>query len=386
MKKLQNNFKFELTTLSPVAVTTGDTLSPVGDFFVSGKQFCLIDQEKFSKLLFDRNCLEHFRSGIYALRDDNKNGFFQNFFKKHLPGENIEDYVESKRKYTGKGNVTSAKKIIRNADKPYIPGSTLKGAIKTALFWDFLMQNPHELAMFIEYCLKKQRGDAFKEFSRIEEKIFGKLMNKDAPQPFSLLRLTDTGLLSDEQTEVLGTQRYHLLREDAKIPVSTEAIKRNVKTSFDISLHLSDKKTIPHLDFLFKENVDIKELLKKINAFSLASIEGELEVLSGKEHLANYRKIVRKLKRVIQDSEDGTTAYLRIGSGKTFFDNSVGLAILAYGKDGKEFQSFRELFFSKNAKGKYFPITRTLAEIETEEGKSALMPLGWIKISLLNQK
>ena len=75
---------------------------------------------------------------------------------------------------------------------------------------------------------------------------------------------------------------------------------------------------------------------------------------------------------------DRGETFVRIGLGKTIFDNSLLLALLNYAEeehgDGKEvFLKYRELFFNVNPKKELFPVTRTVTTWNS-------IPMGWVKL------
>src|SRR5690606_13447122 len=74
------------------------------------------------------------------------------------------------------------------------------------------------------------------------------------------------------------------------------------------------------------------------------------------------------------------TCFLRIGSGKSYFDNSIGIAICLKNEDAfKKLREFYELGKAPKERNfspkEPFPITRTIISELT-------LPLGWIKFSL----
>ena len=106
------------------------------------------------------------------------------------------------------------------------------------------------------------------------------------------------------------------------------------------------------------------------------------------KHLENFYRTIQKR------TESLTTAYLRLGTGKGFYFNSIALAL--YDRDGTENKGQFLKFLKTCGYGKIyntkqrqveeydlnpdeFPITRFVEITETK-------PLGWIQLECLNKE
>jgi len=127
-----------------------------------------------------------------------------------------------------------------------------------------------------------------------------------------------------------------------------------------------------------------------INKFSLDVIEFELErfhdfvnTAKNKEAIRNKVHSISEFYQRLKDiiiSSNNKWAIIRIGGGKTYFDNSIGLAL--YKKDSEKFKQFRKsLGFWKHRSGKFVeeasPITRTFY---LDNKSNGYLPIGWTVI------
>jgi len=86
------------------------------------------------------------------------------------------------------------------------------------------------------------------------------------------------------------------------------------------------------------------------------------------------------------NNADDKTCYLRLGSGKGYYFNSIGLALFKTDRTNNKvlFYKFLKQMKFKGSK-KYglhaneFPLTRVI-DLKTQE------PLGWVKLELLKEK
>jgi CRISPR-associated protein Csm5 len=124
--------KITLTTRTPVHIGTGLTYHP-NEYVLTrtpdGIQFfSRINQSALLKGLTNDQ--------RDALSEDLQDEYFSlgDFFKTHaLKYGNFRRYRAEN--HTRKKDPTEIRECIKNAHKPYIPGSSLKGAVRTALLW-----------------------------------------------------------------------------------------------------------------------------------------------------------------------------------------------------------------------------------------------------------
>jgi CRISPR-associated protein Csm5 len=147
----KNTHILHIKTLSPVCI--GDNkaanLFPYLDFVVNEREVHYIDKVKLMQSVEKAGggALEAFVDGIERMdpQNPNRSGFdLAGFVKNYLEHQLSDFYIEG-RKIQNRGYDVGAKRevttVIKSAGRPYIPGSTIKGAIRTALLHDWIVND-----------------------------------------------------------------------------------------------------------------------------------------------------------------------------------------------------------------------------------------------------
>lgn len=351
--------RIKITTLSPVCIGNGQKLSPIADYIYDNKQIHYLNKAKIEDFLAqDSDLMDKYIQGIVYGMDNNKTNFsLKEFLENSLklsPNEYILHSIDTKIKSPKELN-----SIIKNASNssPYIPGSSLKGAIKTAFLYDWLKkENNHWSKDFLnnqgDKDLKKELDNQLKSFE---------------------LSVQDSDALPIGK--VIENKRLNLKTGDKTIPTTWESIDKNQSCETEI-MNIRKKITEDQYQkFSWEETCNI------INTYSQNQSARELNLLKNLgEDIDNntYDYIFDFCDSLYEEIKNATdTAYLRLGNGKGFFFNSVGLAL--YDADGNGKQKFLQHLKKEYKKVKNpdeFPITRV---IEISENK----PLGWVKLELI---
>lgn len=156
----------KMKVLTPVHIGTGQAYSPHEYVFHQGKKsgshyVVRIDMGKFFNSL-DENQKKRY---IEQVRTDN-NFSLNKFFKDESIGnlQDIHRYLIHREKNVLPKSISKIRECIRTADTPYIPGSSIKGAIRTALLWKYFSDNPRKA---VDKLKDELRG-------RVNKKFFGK--------------------------------------------------------------------------------------------------------------------------------------------------------------------------------------------------------------------
>lgn len=126
--------KYRLTCLTPVLVGNGQKLSPV-DYMVWRNQVNVLDQRRIFRLLARGPRLEGY---LAQLRRAEKldfaswGGFAQNFADRRVPFEHAAAAAYWER---AKGESLQIPVFVTGPEGPYLPGSALKGALRTGLLF-----------------------------------------------------------------------------------------------------------------------------------------------------------------------------------------------------------------------------------------------------------
>lgn len=420
--------KLRLKTITPIFIGTNQAneLSPYSDFIQEADKVILIDQNKLERVLSNKpSLIDDFVSNIRSSMDNSKTRSefdLKEFIENNLGGiELIKKYELSTDSDLGK---TKIRRFISTNGYPFIPGSTIKGALRTAIIYDWIINS--ELGNKKLYSLidkiknlferktdlekKKSEGqrlskEEFEELKSIqkikeilkkldaelnEQMIFGTQRNNTTGFDSRHIKISDTEKFSISNISISKLVRIKLNDESEVSPLPSEIVNENSETSF----HITIEKLFKQNSLLSFNAYQISDIFRILNQFSLATIEYEINAYNSfhnkpkgktsneKTDYSNVVNFYEKLKEIINRSEN-KYAIVRLGSGKTYFDNSIGIAI--YNKDEETFKQFRELLeLGKNPQTKKlvegrFPTTRTIVE-------STSLPIGWILIQIFNDE
>jgi len=411
-----------LKTITPIFIgdDQGSDLSPFSDFVVDGTSLKLINKNKFEKLLTkDSDLVDNY---VDQIKNNSARFDLKEFITNKLNAE-INELMNGELHIEGFLENNNVKRFVSSAGSPFIPGSTIKGAVRTAVIYNFLINSEDgkkkvssllnkAIAIIEEKAILKKNADAgrstesdknrLKYLSRkgnIEKelkKFYDELsLFKDSRygHDFRHLQISDSPKIESDKTTVANISVEYLIKAGSKTNPWKQVLNNHMTTTFSMKIEkeFSD-------EFLKPINsLTYQGLFAILNKFSKDVIEFELErfeefINNGKadkseieQKLAGIRIFYKDLLRKIESSED-QFAIMRIGGGKTYFDNSIGLALYKYDKE--KFKQFRKLLGFWTHRNKSFveedsPITRSF--IFNNEFNEDI-PLGWIAISLKDQE
>lgn len=361
------NFKIEI--LTPVNIGSGELLSPYSDYIYEKGYVYYIDYdfllEELSQKADSLGLMDEFVAIVRSQASSNIRSKFKlksflekvgldykKYFYKKLPtSEEVREQVQLH---------------VKSAGQPYIPGSSLKGAIRTALLAHLsFSEGEKELIKYIENEKKKVR-----DFAYTGQDLFGKY-DKDK---LKYLQVSDSLPFKQEDLKIVKFYKYHLKDKSLTLPMVKEVLVKGAST---FRLKISEPKEklnkLPReLSVLLQERNE-SALLEIINKYTRKNVEEELKRLEKfkSEKTAEIEKFYHSLLGTIKDAKN-REAYLRIGSGKTYYDNTIAQKLSPGTVKGIIKQNF------KKANPNAFPITRTVSL----DGDRKNVP-GWVKISSL---
>jgi len=397
MFQATKQYQIKITSITPVCIGDGQKLSPFSDYKLKNDKLIYLNQETIKQVLKTRpNLIEDFVKGIISGMDNTGSkfdieSFFYNYAKIDLASLTLKT-IDSTAVPKGNKNLYT---IIKNAGvHPYIPGSSLKGAVKTALLYSWLRdKNNYWCKDYLKLYDKDSTGNLSKKeednLPKGKKDLEEELNNKFNSFEFAV---SDSDLFPENSMKAIDTKRLHLKEGKFTIPQTWEAIKENSSATFSISSIKTDK----------NELLNWTQICKVINLFSQNSNDIEWEVFDyccqnnyklNDDLYDSLFAFYEKMEDYINNA-DPTTCYLRLGSGKGYYFNSIGLAL--YNADETEDKKLFVNFLRDNNFGKIynrknrqweaydlqsdeFPLTRVL-DFKTYH------PLGWVKLELLKEK
>lgn len=374
-----------LQTLSPLFIGSGEEsdLSPYTDFIQEGGQLIYLDERKFQAFLSEKpELVDKYVSGIRDGFENNRSTFSLAGFLASIPDMKRDNIERRRIAIDGEIKKNQLRRFLSTSGLPYVPGSTIKGAIRTAVLFDWIMNSRagrkqlQEIKVLTE---KRFRRDLQK--TAVERNCFGPI-SRDT---FRFLRISDTETAPSSAICVSEIRHLSLYPSTivnkntryrkAEIPQWNELLRSGATTTFSISLEQPRERT----GFSFFDEQKLAELFTIINRFSRESCLRELDELEERPQEFNriysfYEQLESQL-----GSLGESEAIIRLGGGKTWFDNSIGLAL-----DSEEFgeESLFGEYLNLLKIGRLpFPSTRS---VTVSDGRPQL-PLGWVKLSI-NQK
>jgi CRISPR type III-A-associated RAMP protein Csm5 len=359
--------------MSPLHIGNGEILSPYTDYIYDDKNgtIYVMDKRKIEAALFElennETVLDEYINKLINIRGGHVNYSLKQFLEEHQI-----DY-KSLAKVIIKTNADikfeEIHEQLKSASRPYIPGSSIKGAIRTALLFHHRKQSGYSIDqalvdLFGDKSLKKDKAPN-------GEDIFGKT-DKDI---LKFLHVSDTTFLKPNEVEVVKTFRFDLNKKSGTIPITLEVIPEGKKLEF--RLQCKARSAYHSLEqpfsYLFENQGGEKKILQLVNQFTKYFLESELRLLQ-KQKIKELDGLISFYERLLNTAEqfekEQNGAVLRLGSGKTFLDNTI---TNLFSQD--DLNQLRK----KLRLGTYHPFPKTRSVIyQSNEYRS---PLGWVYVS-----
>ena len=240
------NYTVILTTNSPIFIGNGLTISKKEYIFNKFENKVYIpDMVKMFNFLTENNLLNDYED--YLLRDNID-------FAIWLRNKNIKNYKEfciydidcQDVVFENRGKKEIMPFIKDKYNKPYIPASSLKGAIRTALLSAEIMQKPNKFSRYKQdiehnnFSDKRNRLLA-RETTGIEQTVFNTLGFSD--KKYNAVNDVLSGLIIGD-SEPLSTDDLVLCQKidvtisgaEKKLPILRECIKPNTKIKFSLTI------------------------------------------------------------------------------------------------------------------------------------------------------
>jgi len=347
----------KIETLSPVHIGTGYFLTSA-DFTIKDNKVIVVDLPKVFEYLEKRRVkidelINKFSSATGFLLDE--------LFKDY--NLNPSDFKKYEIELIGEKGKESMRILeqIKIGLKPYIPGTSIKGSIRTALLWKVVKENPKLLNHAINSLKRKlARGKLSRKALRsvddeLERKVFGATPHED------ILRALK--VIDSKPFDKMVVYRVNIIGNPEDIPAFVEAIPENTTTEFYMDI---DSKILRDMTFKGElSELDMNLIISALGEFAKEVIEVELQYdWQNNETLEFYDKL-RKLaeKKIL----------IRVGWGSGWYSTTIGTLL----KTHPEFEGLRvKLGLGRNPKTgeivKTFPKTRRI----TANG----LPLGWVRV------
>ena len=380
----------QLTTLTPVHVGSGDLLQYNADFVEdkigSNSYIYVVEPAKILQLIG----MENIDRWISIIENA---GNTKEFVQKFSPIKSPEAFSSRKilnfAKKIQKGQILN-ETIHNGFGFPYIPGSSLKGAIRTAVLASLVGRvNDKE-----EKILSKDRkGKTIISDKKIQNELFGNdakndlfrfvevgdaYFDKGSEAAFRMIHLNITNknsLLDDSKSQIVETidqEKTSFFRLNINLKKY-----RFAKENWEQAVSFSRNRVINSPNVLPECLQSIENLFQTINAHTLKLVEDEIKIWEDvdKEGTENYLDVMESIKSEIINFTKGKECILRLGhaSGWRFItgawpeklDNFVTKVVPAARPNNGKYQDY------------IFPKTRRVGEDYQDL-------LGFVRLTLID--
>ena len=361
--------KYQLKTITPVHIGTGETLSQIDGFYDNGRWHRIdIDAVLSAIPESELNRLTIAMGG----RD------FQ--WRRYLPKN------QSSSRYTlpcpEDPRETEIREAIKHpSNRPMIPGSSIKGAIRTALLWDLIGDNKREAQNEL-----RRRSNRSSAGRGIERRMFGKDPNHDLMRT---VQVSDTAPIPIEALEMGVAWTVTLNRNDQLVRKReggreyknfVEQIRVEQASDFSIKIDQSLFRPREKRELGFseqQEKVICDDLAAACNwtSIGLAEVEANFFDAYRLDEIADfYDKLVQRIENLIENPADGVFV-LPIGWGTGYRAKTVTELLT---QDDNDLMMQVRQYYNLGRRGQpKFPKSRRVL-YDRQKPKS---PLGWVQIT-----
>lgn len=353
-----------IKTLSPLNIGNGEKYTNL-DYYIEDKKAKIIDIERMMENLKDIDKINQMQNLIKNNMGNNKMTMtvMELYHSVGLYPENhVSKEIDCKIKENASVQVA---KFINQNGKYYVPGSSIKGAIRTAYIFDYYDKNFDKLISILDDREIRNKG------TELVKRAIGNIQNDF----FKHLLITDSKFIDFKNFEFIETKRYnieHKKRGNSNLYGNSEH-KEVLKKGSEFTVEMTIKKDFP------KDFEDIKTMC---NNFTKTIIDFEMKNQYLPQELKEFYK-----KNILSDinknnnNNNNDSFYLALGSGSGYLSKTIYLLLW---KHKKNLNLIKKLLPTKNdyrtrkfqRVNSYldFPRTRTVEIIKN-------IPLGWVKIT-----
>lgn len=347
IKRDIENFRCQLTPLTPIHIGSGEELSSC-DYIIKKNQFFRISLEDFYEKLdlkLKKEFLELIENNRFiSIRKFVKDNYKEEYgyLYKRTVSEDIQEKYESKiggATKKNEENLLSVFEFIGNYKGKYIPGSSLKGYIRTAyianesenLNYNIMRNSKVKTAPFVSGA---KEGGMDKEISA---KALG--LNSLEPKfdPFKNITITDSNILSSAIT--LGeVERAN--NKNAPLPMGIHEVTKSLLGTGD-NISFEFNLSIKNLSYdLSKKLIDLsvtkgESIIKEVKEIYMDTLFEALRDMSNsvlKDDIqffkaTNNRKCLESCEKILEYSKTlkDNEVLIRLGKGSGFNSKTLNL-------------------------------------------------------------
>ena len=244
-------YEVSVKTIGPLHIGSGEKKNKTGYIYDYGKKTAyMVDERKFLKRVIENNLQDNFES--YFI--DNKSR--QKDLYTWLKGVGMENFKEfsayeistDSLKKPKRGSLNEIAMAMKDKNmNPYVPGSTLKGAIRLAIISELLhgegADNPSKYNFLDEYLRDRRKRDNYVawKMKEIEDRAIGVIKKEDKKDkkdinPFKYLQISDSDPISKDKLILSQKIDVGINKSENNISVYRESIRPGETIKFQMVL------------------------------------------------------------------------------------------------------------------------------------------------------
>jgi CRISPR-associated protein Csm5 len=360
MPAISQHFTLNLLTISPLHIGSGRELLRDYDYAVHGGRTWRIDEDalldaalgdgEFDDALLRRPAAELLQAGDFRAGS----GLFR---------YSIEGEARSRQR-----GARVREQIKDLSDRPYLPGSSLKGALRTAVFDWALAHNPRALDTG---RLRSSRKWAAQP---LERAVLGRDPNHDL---LRALQVADSDPV-DPGSSLMLAHAQVLTGRQLGSPIEVEALRSEVVLNTTLKVDLSLFAPAAERQLGFGQRLDwLQDLMGVCRARAASLLEAERDWFARQRPgspIANYYAQLHKY----LDSLPASRCLLQVGWGGGWQGKTVGLRL--DDRQREEVVDRYRLARGRRRRGDPFPKSRRV--LMDGEGRPSA-PLGWLLVEMV---
>ena len=302
------------------------------------------EKENFYKILQENNFF-NIRSWIY----NNYKEKWGYIYKEKVSSDFEKYYKEKLDDKSQENSQLSISEFIGYNNKKYIPGSSIKGALRTAFIYSDFLENEKKYEIKSSYEIKNgkrvyNRKEIDKEAKIMESKVllaekedrYGNKIDKKGEKlglepkkdPFKTVKIFDTEEIELEKfsVNVLQIKEGNLFCE--VLNGTYNEIKKTKKVNFEKGINfniiLTEYSLKDNSMMDYKKNLGIKKLLDSLDDKMENILNFEIEKEREKDSY-NLRSFYEFLKKIFNSFKNKNISLVRIGKYTGFNDKTINL-------------------------------------------------------------
>lgn len=298
------SLRLEITGISPVFIGSGDLYSQL-DYIVEDQKVHLLN---FNSLLSEipLNLIDDLTKNIL---DNFSNNRWEGDVKTFLEEYDLDwkKHVEQSHDLIGEIGKNELHQFIKTSERLYIPGSSVKGAIRTCILFSILENNPT--------FRNREESNLLRYFN---DRNIRQLIGTSAKEDLLRALIVSDLHLSDptNNTKIVESSVYHLENKESTIPIFYEVLDKGFRGSGSIKI---DKNLIES-NVLKTQYFDLttSSLVEAVNEFSQKIITHELKTFQSQkdDNLSQIVSFYSSLDHQLKDLGKNECV-LRLGQGSS---------------------------------------------------------------------